>query len=239
MKISIVIPAHNEAKRIRKTLESYEAFFSQLSDSIVTDYEFVVVLNGCSDTTNQVVNSLSGSIHNLYLLDLPQAGKGYAVKQGFLNSLERANDLIGFVDADMATSPNAFYELIVGMRNADGVIGSRYMPGACIFPPRPLIKRWGSWLVYESLIWLLFGMKFYDYQCGAKLFTRRVIESIAPLLTINQWAFDVELLFLCKRNNYIIRELPTVWHDQAGSTLKLSAGFRMLFHLIKLRIHYY
>ncbi len=238
MKISIVIPAHNEAKRIQRTIESYEAFFNQLTDSVVTDYEFIVVLNGCTDTTGQVVRHISDSVHNLYLLDLVQAGKGLAVKTGFLDALHRDADLIGFVDADMATSPNAFYELILGMQTADGAIASRYMPGARIYPPRPFIKRWGSKLFYESLVWLLFGMNYYDYQCGAKIFTRRVIQTVAPRLTITQWAFDVELLYLCKLENFTIRELPTVWHDQAGSTLQMSAGFRMLFHLIKLRMYY-
>lgn len=238
MKISIVIPAHNEAKRIQRTIESYEAFFSQLTDSVVTDYEFIVVLNGCTDTTGHVIQHISHSVHNLYLLDLGQAGKGLAVKAGFLDALRRDADLIGFVDADMATSPNAFYELITHMRGVDGVIASRYIPGARIYPPRPFIKRWGSKLFYESLVRLLFGMNFYDYQCGAKIFTRQVIETVASRLTIGQWAFDVELLYLCKLNRYTIREFPTVWHDQAGSTLKMSAGFRMLFHLIKLRMYY-
>src|SRR5204862_7163501 len=120
-------------------------------------------------------------------LELSQAGKGWAVKAGFLDALTRDNDAIGFVDADMATSPNAFYELVTQLHTADGVIASRYMPGARIYPPRPWIKRWGSKIFYESLIWLLFGMRYYDYQCGAKLFTRRVMQVVAPRLTIAQW----------------------------------------------------
>jgi dolichol-phosphate mannosyltransferase len=234
MNISIIIPAYNEEKRIKRTIEQYHHFFSHLEHH----GEFVVVLNGCTDTTKAIVTQVASQLSNIYIVECPRAGKGLAVKEGFLNALSRDNDLIGFVDADAATAPDAFYQLIAHITSNDGIIASRYMPGARIYPSRPWIKRWGSRLFYESLIWALFGMSYYDYQCGAKLFTRATIASIAPQLTIDQWAFDVELLYLCKLHRYIIREFPTVWHDQADSKLRISSGLRMLVNLVKLRLRY-
>ena len=238
MNISIIIPAHNEAQRIKKTIEHYDAFFRHQSSTLIKRYEFVVVLNGCTDATKDVIGSISHTIQTLYVVDLPQAGKGLAISAGFSHALGRDNDLIGFVDADMATSPHAFYTLVEQLGTADGIIASRYMPGARIYPPRPRIKRWGSRLIYEPLIRLLFGIHYYDYQCGAKLFKRHVIEKITPQLTTMQWAFDVELLYLCRRHHFQIKEVPTEWHDQAGSTLKIKSGFTMLAWLFKLRWHY-
>ena len=139
-------------------------------------YEFVVVLNGCSDNTYQVVHEKQKHFGSIIIIDLPELGKGLAIKAGFADALVRDNDLIGFVDADMATEPRYFYDLIGHIGKYDGIIASRYMPSSQLFPPRPAIKRWGSKIVYEPLIWLLFGMSYYDYQCGAKLFKRKVIE---------------------------------------------------------------
>jgi glycosyltransferase involved in cell wall biosynthesis len=236
MNVSIVIPAYNEEKRIYRTLAAYSHFFKEVAQQDALTCEFVVVLNGCTDATKTVVQAAADAWGSIVLVDLgAQAGKGLAIKVGFLNALQRPNDYIGFVDADMATLPEYFFDLIGYVKQCDGVIASRYMPGATVYPPRQKYKRWGSRLIYEPLIRLLFGISYYDYQCGAKLFTREVIEAVAPELTVKQWAFDVELLYRCKRHAFFIKEIPTVWYDQADSKLSLRAGLRMLGALIKLR----
>lgn len=231
--LSIIIPAYNEESRIGTTLSTYAHFFDSVADHVKA--ELLVVLNGCKDDTQQVVRAFMERYPIIRMIVLREAGKGLAVKAGFLDALTRDNQLIGFVDADMATQPQYFYELVNNMGDYDGIIASRYMPGAQVTPPRPWVKRWGSRIFYESLVSLLFGLSYYDYQCGAKLFKRQVIACIAPLLTVRQWALDVEILFLCKRFGFRIKELPTVWFDQAGSKLKLSSGFRMLSSLFAVR----
>ena len=247
MKISIIIPAYNEQTRIEKTVRAYHQFFTKKQEQTNVFFELVIVLNGCRDNTLAVVQRVQNDLNsNIIIINMPEAGKGLAIKKGFIDALSRENDLIGFVDADMATAPAAFYDLIINLQNDtknflvrgphtkgnqewgyDGVIASRYMPGAKITPERPAYKRWGSRIIYEPYVWLLFGLSYYDYQCGAKLFKRTVIEKIAPQLTVAQWAFDVELLYLCKKNGFIIKEVPTVWHDQADSKLTLRGGLRM------------
>ncbi len=233
MKISIIIPAHNEEKRIGRTLNTYSAYFKNKQDTM--SVEFVVVLNGCRDNTISVVHEIQKQDNNIIIIDMPQAGKGIAIKAGFANALTRHNDLIGFVDADMATEPRYFDDLITVMDGYDGVIASRYMKGARITPLRPPLKEWGRRIVYQPLVWVLFGLRFDDYQCGAKIFKRQVIEKITFGLTVRQWAFDVELLYLCKKYGFRIKELPTVWHDQTDSKLTYRSGSRMLTSLIALR----
>lgn len=237
-KVSIVIPAYNEENRIGITLRTYHRYAKDLQLRTNVATEFVVVLNGCKDNTlgavTQVRTELSAD--NIIIIDLPQAGKGIAIKAGFLNALERPNDLIGFVDADMATRPEYFYDLVNQLGSADGIIASRYMPGAHIEPQRPWIKRWGSKLVYEPMVWMFLGIKYYDFQCGAKLFRRSVIEKVAPRLTVQQWAFDIELLYLCNKFGFTIKEIPTTWFDQAGSKLKIfGPGMKMLSAIVQIR----
>jgi len=235
-KVSIIIPAHNEQGRIGRTLDRYASYFNNQNHCTV---ELLVVLNGCADNTLSVVQEAQKKYAMIRSIDLSQAGKGLAIKAGFLDALERENDLIGFVDADMATEAQHFDELIKKIGDYDGVIASRYTKGAQVYPPRPFIKQWGRILFYNSFIKLLFGLWYADLQCGAKLFKRHVIEVIAPQLTITQWAFDVELLYLCKKNGFKIKEIPTVWHDQEDSKLRvMHSGLRMLGSVLKLRIAY-
>jgi glycosyltransferase involved in cell wall biosynthesis len=237
-KLSIIIPAYNEEYRIKNTLQSYSAFFDEIKKNNLLDYEILVVLNGCKDNTVGVVQEFQKNVAACRCINLAEAGKGIAIKTGFIDALQRNNDYIGFVDADMATSPESFYALMSHVEYVDGVIASRYRPDSVIYPPRPWIKRWGSKLFYESLITLLFGMRFADYQCGAKIFKRHVIARVAPLLTVKQWAFDVELLYLSKKFGFSVLEVATEWHDRAGSKLRISSGFKMLAELIRIRWHH-
>jgi len=231
MTICIIIPAHNEEKRIGRTLEAYASYFQQHPFSV----QFLVVLNACTDTTRSVVEKVQQVHSSISLLDLKPGGKGFAIRQGFQHALQTSADLIGFVDADMATSPEEFDKLIRACVDVDGVIASRYMPGSIVVPPRPFIKRWGSKLFYEPLVSLLFGMRYYDYQCGAKLFKRSVIEAVTPELTIDHWAFDVELLYVCKKHGFTIKEVPTEWHDQADSKLNIGrSGIKMISSLFQI-----
>lgn len=234
MKLIIIIPAYNEQARIEKTVRMYHAFFENHKNSIAT--ELLIVLNGCTDNTYVIVQKLCSELSSVQMLILTAAGKGLALKAGFADAVEKKSDLIGFVDADMATLPEYFYDLVTHINGYDGIIASRYMPGAHLSPPRPWIKRWGSKIFYEPLAYILFGLSYYDLQCGAKLFTRETVATIVPHLTIEQWACDVELLYWCRKYNFSILEYPTTWTDQAQSKLTFKGGLRMLTSLFSLRM---
>jgi len=235
MKMSIVIPAHNESGRIGKTLDNYGAFFEQRKMETGLETELLVVLNGCIDNTLKVVQAAQKTFPSIRIMDLENAGKGLAITAGFKDALTRENNLIGFIDADMATRPKYFCELIDNIGDSDGIIASRYMKESKILPQRPRVKEWGRILVYNPLISLLFGIKYKDFQCGAKLFKRRVVETIAPHITLGQWAIDAELLYLNKKHNFSVKEIPTVWYDQDDSKFNLRAGLQMIGSLFKLR----
>ena len=237
-KMSIIIPAFNEEKRIKNTLQTYVDFFLQKKNKYELETEFIVVLNGCTDNTLQVVQDFQKNYLNCSIINEKEAGKGLAIQLGFQQALARSAELIGFVDADMATKPEEFYKLCTQLDGYDGIIASRYMKDSKIYPPRPWIKRWGSFLIYESLISLLFGLRYKDYQCGAKLFKAQVIKKIVPHMTITHWAFDVEILYLCKKFGFKIKEVPTIWHDQAGSKLRIHSGIKMLASLFSLRVRH-
>ncbi|MDA0578321.1 MAG: glycosyltransferase, partial [Verrucomicrobia bacterium] len=136
MKLSIVVPAYNEEGRIGPMLEAYLPFFAQRYGNQV---EFIVVVNGSRDRTAEIVRAMVGNHAMLKCLVEPRSvGKGGALILGFK---EARGELIGFVDADGATPPAAFQDLVDHMGDADAIIASRWAPGAKISPRQPLDRR--------------------------------------------------------------------------------------------------
>lgn len=238
MKVSIIIPAYNEESRIGNTLQTYCSYFKNLEDSNGIKTTFLVVLNGCKDRTLEVVTKLQKQYSSIKIMNLTEAGKGLAVTEGFKDALQNGNDFIGFVDADMATRPKYFYELIEKIGDTDVIFCSRYMTGSTLLPQRPWIKKWGRELIYNPLVRILMGINFRDFQCGAKLFKAHVVKTILPKMTMKDWAFDIELIYLSKKSGFKLKEIPTTWFDdQAGSKFKMiTDGSKMLSSIVKLRI---
>src|SRR3989338_8373541 len=106
MKLSIVIPAYNEEKRIGKTLDQYLTYFTK---NYKKDYELIVVLNGCRDNTRGVVEEFT-RYPQLRILEFKEGNKGRSVLEGFKTA---HGDYIGFTDADESTSPEEYHKLVL------------------------------------------------------------------------------------------------------------------------------
>lgn len=236
MKLSIVIPAYNEEKRISKTLSAYSLFFEQLRKKKLLDYEILISINNTTDKTLEIVKAYKKKNKRIVYIDLPRGGKGYAVIEGFKEELKKDFELIGFVDGDLATSPEEFWKLAKECTKREAVIASRYIPGA-IVNPKQTIQRIIASRAFNIAIRAILLMPYRDTQCGAKVFRKEVLLKILPNLTMSQWAFDVELLYETQRAGFTIKEVPTIWSDKEYSKLNLSkAGPRMLLGVIRLRI---
>jgi len=237
MKVAIVIPAHNEEKRIGKTLEEYGNFFKNLKNQKILDFEIIIVINNTSDKTEIIVKKFCEKNPEIKYLNFKQGGKGFAIIEGFKEALkDENNSLIGFVDADIATPPYAFYDLIKNIKNYGGIIASRYVKGA-IVKPKQSIRRIIVSRIFNFLVRVLFFMPYKDTQCGAKIFKREVIEKVVDKIGITQWAFDVDLLYKIKKQKFRIKEHPTIWADKEYSKINfMKAGPRMALSIIRLRI---
>ena len=217
-KVCIVIPAYNEEKRIEKTLESYANYFDQKPEKTT----FLVVANNCKDNTVGIVQKVQKEHKNIQYLDLKPGGKGFAIKEGFKWALGFDFDLIGFVDADMATEPQYFYDLITASADSDGAIASRYAPGAKVSPKRPFLRKLGG-KFYNWMLRTRLGIGFKDTQCGAKIFSKDTVAKITPHLEEKGWAADLEMLYLSKLFDKKIKEIPTTWSDQPGTHLQITS----------------
>ena len=235
-KLSIIIPAYNEEKRIGNTLNNYSSHFEDLGKTAALDYEIIVVINNTSDRTEEIVKSIREKNRRIRYLNFKQGGKGFAVIEGFKEALKGNSDFIGFVDADLATSAEEYAKLFFSIRNHDGAIADRYLPQSRVYPPttfrRIVVSR-----IFNFLIRSILQLPYKDTQCGAKIFKRRAVETMLPHLTMSQWAFDVELLCVLKKNNYSIKSAPTVWIDKEYSKINFwKAGPWMFLGIIRLRL---
>ncbi len=147
-------------------------------------------------------------------------------------------DLIGYVDADGATPPRAFLDLVRHIGAADCVIGSRWLPGAVIHQSQTGNRQFAS-RVFHLIVQLLFWLNIRDTQCGAKVMKREVVEKIHPFLRIADMAFDINLLVALKRAGFHIQEVPTEWTDQAGSKVALGrSSLTMFLSVLRVRLIY-
>jgi glycosyltransferase involved in cell wall biosynthesis len=226
----LLIPAYNEERRIEPVLRDYGRYFQ---DHYQGKFQLVVVLNGCKDDTIGVVRRVAADYPAISALEFPEAiGKGGALIEGL--KLAPLADLIGYVDADGATPPHAFHELVKHIAGVDCVIGSRWLPGAVLHVEQSGRRRFAS-RGFHRIVQALFGMNLRDTQCGAKVMRREAVDKVHSSLRIADMAFDINLLYSLKRAGYRIREVPTEWTDKIGSKVTLF-GTSLVMFLSALRI---
>ncbi len=230
----LLIPAYNEEKRIGPVLREYGAWFRDHYHGV---FQLVVVLNGCRDNTLGVVQEAAKEFPAIRAIEFPAPiGKGGALIEGL--KLAPMADLIGYVDADGATAPAAFCDLVRRTGEADCVIGSRWLPGAVLHQSQPGNRRFAS-RVFHAIVQGCFWMNIRDTQCGAKVMHRAAVEKVHSSLTIADMAFDINLLYVLKRAGFRILEVPTEWTDKIGSKVTLGrTSLTMLLSVIRLRLVY-
>ena len=230
--LSIIIPAHNEAERIGPTLKAYINFFGKKKSEEGLDFEIIVVNNASKDNTLDIVKEFSKKCRELKWLDFDQGGKGFAIIEGFKVARK---EYVGFIDADMSTFPNDFYDLYKNIANFDGIIGSRWLKNS------KTKRTFGKYIRskgFNYLVRSLFLFPYRDTQCGAKIFKRNKILEIIDEINSIKWAFDVNLLYLLNKKGSRIKEFPTVWFDKEGSKISPKVPIQMAAGIIRLRLVY-
>lgn len=230
----LLIPAYNEENRIEPVLRDYGRYFQQEYHG---KFQLVVVLNGCKDNTLGVVRKVAADFPFISFLDFPEAiGKGGALIEGL--KLAPLADLIGYVDADGATPPRAFHDLVRRSDQADCVIGSRWLPESVLHVEQTDRRRFAS-RVFHFVVEFFFGMHIKDTQCGAKVMRRQAVEKIHSALRIADMAFDINLLYSLKREGFRILEVPTEWTDKLGSKVTLfRTSLTMFLSVVRIRLIY-
>ena len=227
--LSVVIPAYNEEKRIGATLLAVDKYLSLQK----YDYEILVVSDGSTDKTVDVVQKYKQLVKNLEVVDnLENKGKGAVVRQGLQ---EARGKYRLFMDADNSTTVDHIekmwpffekgYHIVIGTRDskdAKGAIQSVKQPFH-----RRLIGNVGNLLIQIVAV-----RGIWDTQCGFKVFSEKAVKDIFPRLKINRWGFDIEILAIAKRLGYKIGIIPVYWENDPNSHVKFMGylnTFRELF----------
>ncbi|MEY2408298.1 MAG: hypothetical protein QOF48_968 [Verrucomicrobiota bacterium] len=235
----LLIPAYNEEKRIEPVLRDFASYFR---DNHPGRFQLVVVLNGCRDNTLGVVQKVQRDFPSISALNFPAPiGKGGALIQGLRLATEPDTqaELMGYVDADGATSPKTFHDLmkLVG-DDIDCVIGSRWLPGAVLHQSQTTMRRFVS-RCFHFIVQCLFWMNFADTQCPGKVMRRAAVEKIHGDLLISDLSFDVNLLYALKCAGYRTLEVPIEWTDIAGSKVTQTlarSSLAMFLSVVRLRL---
>lgn len=241
--ISVVIPAYNEAARLRRTIDATADYLESRGDA----YELIVVDDGSRDATSEVAENWCAerrlACGTLRVLRYEEnRGKGYAVRYGVLRA---AGTLVLFMDADLATP---IEELDTLERVLDGsndarkhyAIGSRDIHGSRLVVHQPWYREFAG-RTFNKVVQLLATPGIHDTQCGFKLLTRTAAREIFSRCTLDGFSFDVEAIYVARRLGYHVVEVPVHWMHQEGAaafaTKKayLLHGLRMLADLLRIR----
>ena len=210
MNLSIIIPAYNEEKRIKATLEELVDKFSKSSE--------ILVVSESSDQTNAIVREFSAEATFVKLVtSAKRLGKGGAFKRGFENS---QGNIVMLLDSDLPVLVSDVENVISAVGEVDVAVGSREIEGTRIVVYPPLIRVFAG-KVFSKLFNLLFSLHVKDTQCGCKAFKRKVLENVLHRVESNGFEFDAELLFRCKKAGYTIKEVPVNWSYKPDSKLNL------------------
>ena len=217
MKLSIVVPCYNESKDIAKNSEIIKKHL----ETIKQDYELILVNDGSKDNTKEVIEAIPGVKALSYE---PNRGKGGAVKYGIENA---TGDYVLFMDADLSTDLEAIDKFLKLAPNYDMVIGSRHAKDSVIKKKQPALRVFIGWCC-RKLVNMKFHFKYKDTQCGFKAMRTDIAKKIVSKQVVNNFAFDVEYLYIASLNNLSVYEMGVIWADDRGSTvspLKSSIKF--------------
>jgi len=211
----VVMPTYNEALNLEPVVEATRAELPAGSRILIVD-------DNSPDGTGQVADRLACEADDLEVLHrLEKQGLGPAYVAGFHRVLEAGAGLVIQMDADFSHDPADIPRLLEAARNADLVIGSRYVPGGGV-PDWGLRRRLMS-RVGSAYAQLALGMPYRDLTGGFKVIRRKVLESIELDATASHgYAFQVELTFRAARAGFRIEEVPIQFRDRRAGNSKMS-----------------
>ncbi|MFA6097815.1 MAG: dolichyl-phosphate beta-glucosyltransferase [Candidatus Paceibacterota bacterium] len=229
--LSVILPAYNEEKLIRSTLNEVCGYLSAQNYTS----EIIIVNDGSVDGTAKILDDIVRNAKNMKVINNPEnRGKGYSVRRGML---EAGGKYRLFMDADNSTDIKEikkFLELLEG--GVDAVIGDRTLENSVILLHQPTYKKIlgniGNVFIRSLTVP---GIK--DTQCGFKCFTGKLVRDVFPVLGIDRWAFDVEILALALKRGYRIKNIPVVWKNRSESKVKVIDYVLTFADLVRIKIN--
>jgi dolichyl-phosphate beta-glucosyltransferase len=226
--LSIIVPAHNEERRLQLTLPRIDTFLQTQPYTA----EVIVVENGSKDQTSEIVRRFAETHPYVRLIEIDARGKGLAVKAGMLAA---RGDYRFICDADLSMPIEEIVKFLPPIVSGyDVMIGSREGKGARRIGEPEYRHFMGR---VNNLIVKFFAVRdFEDTQCGFKMFTRQAAEDLFSVQQMAGIGFDVEVIFVAQRRGYKIVDVPITWYFDPDSRMKLvQDSLRMLQEIWQIR----
>ena len=221
-KLSVIIPAFNEAARLGGSIAKILAYLQERREPA----ELIVVDDGSTDETRLVAEQNlrnAGVVSTRFIRYETNRGKGYAVR---LALLEAQANIALFSDADLSTPITEAPKLIGPIINGelDLAFGSRALDRRLIGVHQPWRREQGG-RVFNLIVRLATGLPFWDTQCGFKAFRLSVCRPLIEAAQIDRFGFDVELIYLAHLAQLRLAEIPVRWDHTAGGPLDASGNY--------------
>jgi dolichyl-phosphate beta-glucosyltransferase len=206
--LSIVVPAFDEAERLGPSLRRVLDYLARRGEGA----EVLVVDDGSRDGTAAVARGFAAE--GVRLLSHPgNRGKGAAVRTGLAASRGRR---VLITDADLSTPIDDLELLEPHLAEAELVLGSRGVAASRISERQPFYREWMG-RTFNLLVRSAGVRGIRDTQCGFKLLDGEVARRLAAELTVDRFAYDVELVFVARRHGYRVVEVGVRWADSPAS----------------------
>ena len=227
---SFVLPAYNESERLSESIPKVLEYVRERGFAA----EIIVVNDGATDATADVVRRFAASNPMIVLLDNPgNRGKGYSVRHGMLQA---RGEVALFTDTDLSSPITEADKLFAALNaGSDVAIGSRWLLRELQTERQPLMRQLYGRL-FNLALRVVLGLRYKDTQCGFKAFNRCAIEMVFTRQHIERWGFDPELLFLADKFKLKTAEVPVEWaHDHRSKIHPVRDGVRMGMEVLKIR----
>jgi len=226
--LSIIIPTFNEEPNISGTLSEVSEYLGERDLS----YEIIIVDDGSGDMTVKKVGEFGEKLQNLRIIESsPNRGKGYVLRKAIFQS---GGEYVMFMDADSSTSVYEMDKFLPLLKEKyDVYIASRRIPGSEVRVP---VERKAMGNIYILLSRIMLGIRVSDLNCGFKMFTQEAAKKIFSMQVMDDWSFDAEVLFLCEKYGYRIKEIPVKWvHKTTSKVRPLRDGINSFLSLITIK----
>ena len=228
-RLSIVVPAYNEAARLPLTLPKL-AQFCERHGSV----EVLMVDDGSRDSTAAVIQEFAARHPFARLLQNPgNRGKGYSVRPGMQKA---QGEWILSTDADLSSPLQEVDKLLAAVERegAAAAIGSRALDRSLIGVHQAVFRE-ASGRVFNLVMRTATGLPFRDTQCGFKLFRSDAARVIFPRQRLEGFGFDVEDLLIARIHGFKVVEVPVRWDNVEGTKVSALTGMRAFWDLAVVR----
>ena len=226
----IIVPTYNERENIDTLLDRLLGLPYGL--------EVLVVDDGSPDGTADLVKAWQAKTPRVHLLQRPgKLGLGSAYRDGFRYALKNGAEYIFEMDADFSHDPDAIGDFLEAAKDADIVLGSRYLHGVTVvnWPLSRLILSYSA-NVYTRIVT---GMPLADATGGFECFRRRALESVnLERVKTEGYGFQIEMSFRCWKRGFRIKEIPIVFVDRRAGVSKMNKSiiYEAAWMVWKLRV---